>query len=209
MSDKEIKDMLNEIRLETAMAAELMATANVIKKTGIFDPVDRIYGDPDVMNKPTLGQPQQQQQGPGGIGGGAPGGDVGGALHMDSLGGPGDDTTGDVNGTEATTPMSQAPQMDAGIPLQETLRRRIGGAQQTPKLVKLSFMEQYFNMLNESRERAEEDYDEVDYIGKADIVNDGLKKSIEKLQKLSEEFNKRYTDEDEELISENEAFDEE
>ena len=143
------------------------------------------------------------------VGGGAPGGDVGGALHMDSLGGPGDDTTGDVNGTEATTPMSQAPQMDAGIPLQETLRRRIGGAQQTPKSVKLSFMEQYFNMLNESRERAEEDYDEVDYIGKADIVNDGLKKSIEKLQKLSEEFNKRYTDEDEELMSENEAFEEE
>ena len=45
MSDTEIKDMLTEIRLEKAMAAELAATANIIKKTGIFDSVDRIYGD--------------------------------------------------------------------------------------------------------------------------------------------------------------------
>ena len=46
MSDTEIADNLNEIRLEKALAAELQLTQQVIKKTGIFDPTDRIYGDP-------------------------------------------------------------------------------------------------------------------------------------------------------------------
>ena len=208
MSDSEIKDMLNEIRLESAMAAELMATANVIKKTGIFDPVDRIYGDPDVMNKPAMGQQQQQQGGPGGPGGAAGGGEpVGDSLHMDSLGGPGEDTSSPINGQEGAAPMAQAPQMDAGIPLQETLRRRIVGEKKTPASMKMNYMEQYFSMLNESRKRDNDEYEEVDYVGKTNIANDELKKSIEKLQKLSEEFEKRY--EDEELINENEAFENE
>lgn len=207
MSDYEIKDMLNEIRLETAMAAELMSTANIIKKTGIFDPVDRIYGDPDVTNKPQMGQ-GQQQGGAGGAGGtgGAGGGDVGDSLHMDSLGGPGTEG-GPVGGTEATAPMSQAPAMDAGTPLQEVLRRRIAEKPQSSSM-KISFMEQYFNMLNKSQKKADETYDEVDYVGKANVINDKLKESVEKLKKLSEEFDKRYTDEDYELEQENTAFDE-
>ena len=123
MSDTEIKDMLNEVRLEMAMAFELQATANIIKKTGIFDPVDRIYGDPDAMNKPQMGQ--QQQQGPGGPGG--PGGGMGGggpvgdSLHMDSLGAPGEDTSSPIGGETGEAPMAQAPQMDAGTPLQEII----------------------------------------------------------------------------------------
>ena len=207
MSDVEIKDNFNEIRLEMAMAAELASTAQVIKKTGIFDPVDRIYGDPDAMNKPQMGQ-QQQQQGPGGPGGGAMGGggDVGNSLHMDSLGAPGEDTSGTIGGEEASSPMTQAPQMDAGIPLQETLRRRIAGdGNKASKALKMNFMEKYFEMLNESEKHSNDEY-EVDYIGKADIINEGLKKSIEKLQKLSEEFDKRY--QDEELVNESEAFEE-
>jgi hypothetical protein len=207
MSDVEIKDNFNEIRLEMAMAAELASTAQVIKKTGIFDPVDRIYGDPDAMNKPQMGQ-QQQQQGPGGPGGGAMGGggDVGNSLHMDSLGAPGEDTSGTIGGEEASSPMAQAPQMDAGIPLQETLRRRIAGdGNKASKALKMNFMEKYFEMLNESEKHSNDEY-EVDYIGKADIINEGLKKSIEKLQKLSEEFDKRY--QDEELVNESEAFEE-
>lgn len=203
MSDAEIKDMLNEIRLESAMAAELMSTANVIKKTGIFDPVDRIYGDPDAMNKPAMGQQQQGGQGgPGGPMGG--GGDIGGSLHMDSLGAPGEDTSSPINGQEATAPMSQAPEMDAGTPLQEVFRRRIAGDKQPAR--KYHFMEDYFKMLSESQKREDETYDGVDYVGKANIINENLKKSIEKLQKLSEEFEKRY--DEEELIDENTAFDE-
>jgi hypothetical protein len=61
MSDAEIKEMFQEIRFEKAMAAELAATANIIKKTGMFDNVDRIYGDYDAMN----GDQSQQQHGGG------------------------------------------------------------------------------------------------------------------------------------------------
>ena len=61
-------------------------------------------------------------------------------------------------------------------------------------------------MLSESQKREDETYDEVDYVGKTNIINENLKKSIEKLQKLSEEFEKRY--DEEELIDENTAFDE-
>ena len=44
-SDDEIKSDLLEQRMEKAASAELQNTANVIKHTGMFDTVDRIYGD--------------------------------------------------------------------------------------------------------------------------------------------------------------------
>lgn len=46
-SDKDIKDNLEEMRLERALAAELEKTAQIIKRTGLFDSVDNIYGEPD------------------------------------------------------------------------------------------------------------------------------------------------------------------
>ena len=45
-SDKDIKENLEEIRLEKGLAAELDKTAQIIKRTGMFDTVDRIYGEP-------------------------------------------------------------------------------------------------------------------------------------------------------------------
>lgn len=45
-SDKEIKKNLEELRLETALSAELQKTMQIIKKTGLFDSVDNIYGEP-------------------------------------------------------------------------------------------------------------------------------------------------------------------
>lgn len=44
-SDDDIKADLLEQRMERAAAAELANTSNVIKHTGMFDTVDRIYGD--------------------------------------------------------------------------------------------------------------------------------------------------------------------
>ena len=74
LSDNEIKDILGEIRLEKAMAAELQMTPMIIKKTGMFDFVDRVYGDYEAMNNPQQQMPQQDQ----GMGGGLMGG--GGGL---------------------------------------------------------------------------------------------------------------------------------
>jgi hypothetical protein len=46
-SDDDIKQDLLEQRMEKAAAAEIANTSNVIKHTGMFDTVDRIYGDLD------------------------------------------------------------------------------------------------------------------------------------------------------------------
>ena len=208
MSDTEIKDMLNEVRLEMAMAFELQATANVIKKTGIFDPVDRIYGDPDAMNKPQMGQ--QQQQGPGGPGGGAPGGGgpVGDSLHMDSLGAPGEDTSSPIGGETGEAPMAQAPQMDAGTPLQEIISRS-ANINEGKTNARKSFVEQYFKMLTESARASGEIQEEVvDYVGKNNAINEQLSQAVEKLKELSEQFDKQYNDDEiEELAEEDGAFD--
>ncbi len=49
MSDEEIRNDLEQQRLEKAAAAEMEQTAEVIKKTGIFDRVDKLYGDFDAL----------------------------------------------------------------------------------------------------------------------------------------------------------------
>ena len=49
MSDEEIRNDLEQQRLEKAAAAEMEQTAEVIKKTGIFDRVDMLYGDFDAL----------------------------------------------------------------------------------------------------------------------------------------------------------------
>lgn len=112
-SDKEIKDNLEEIRLEKALAAELEKTTQIIKKTGIFDSVDRIYGEPGAEY-----QDEQQMQGDeegmegampgggGGMGGMDMGGDMGDSEGLDSLGGPNEG--GVVPGQEGEVPIDTA-----------------------------------------------------------------------------------------------------
>jgi hypothetical protein len=45
-TDDEIAENLNEIRLEHAIANELKKTDQIINRTGVFDSVDKIYGEP-------------------------------------------------------------------------------------------------------------------------------------------------------------------
>ena len=196
MNDSDIKDMFNEIRLESAMAAELANTASVIKKTGIFDPVDRIYGDPDAMNKPQMGQ-QQQQGGPGGPGGGSFGGGegVGSSLHMDSLGAPGEDTSSSIGGESAAAPMSNAPAVDSGNVLQETLSR-FAGIHESKNSQPKTIAAQYFDMLNEVAKRNSGEPEVVDYVGKSASISEQLKKSIATLEELSVKFDEIFKDDE-------------
>ena len=80
MSEEEIKQDLLEQRIEKAAAAELAQTAMIIKRTGLYDTVDNIYGDPTVMEKIKNGED---------IGGGAEAGAEGGAGGGGSFGGGG------------------------------------------------------------------------------------------------------------------------
>jgi hypothetical protein len=152
MSDSEIKDMLNEIRLEKAMAAELAATANIIKKTGIFDSVDRIYGDYEAMNNPQAqqAQPEGEDEGFGGGGGGFGGGDLGGDMDMD-LGEPGASEDGDLGGDMASTDMNNAPDADAGEPLMENKLKNVLIKNKNSRRINevKSFTQRYFEMLAE------------------------------------------------------------
>lgn len=103
-SDKDIKENFEEIRLEKGIAAELEKTAQIIKRTGIFDIVDRMYGEPGAEY-----QDDQQMGGPdGGMGGGMPGGGSGGfGGGLDDLGMPGGNDEGDLMGEEGAEPTTE------------------------------------------------------------------------------------------------------
>lgn len=155
LSDNEIKDILGEIRLEKAMAAELQATPMIIKKTGMFDAVDNIYGDYEAMNNPQQQQPQQDQGmgglmgGSGGLGGSL-GGDLGGGLGGDmDLDGTPDSMEG--GGATGSTDMGSAPAASSGQPLQER------------KSVK-SVIDQYLDMLTEKQKEREDDSTDGAYV---------------------------------------------
>lgn len=117
-SDKDIKENFEEIRLEKGIAAELEKTTQIIKKTGIFDTVDRIYGEPGAEymddQQGGMGDAQGGDMGGGGgmapppdMGGGDMGGDIGGDLE--GLGAPGANDQGDISGQEGTVPTQDMP----------------------------------------------------------------------------------------------------
>lgn len=196
MSDAEIKEMFLEIRFEKAMAAELAATANIIKKTGMFDNVDRIYGDYEAMNGG--GQAQQQGEGEedglggsggGGLGGGI-GGDLGGDMDMD-LGEPGAEEGGDLGGEAGETDMGGAPAADGGEPLMENRKRRrpvLTENKSKKHLITKSFTERYFDMLAEHSKKTEEIVEEiVDFNGKNATMEDRIRQVCSTIDNLINE----------------------
>lgn len=104
-SEKDWKNNLEEIRLEKALAKELEKTDQIIQRSGLFDIVDRIYGEPGAKYA------EGQQGGEGGDPmGGGPGGGGGGGFGggLDSLGDMGGDMPeGDVGGMEGEMPASE------------------------------------------------------------------------------------------------------
>ena len=122
MTDKEIADNLNEIRLEKALAAELAKTEQIIQRTGLFDTVDNIYGEIGAEYQQAAageGAMGGDAMGGGGFGGGL-GGGLGGDLGgVDDMGMPGDDGLGDIGGMEGMTDMGTAPEADAGTATME------------------------------------------------------------------------------------------
>lgn len=209
-SDKEIKDNLEEIRLEKALAAELEKTSQIIKRTGVFDIVDRMYGEPDAQY-----QDDAQQQGDGGMGdtggGGMPpmggGGDFGSGL--DDLGAPGGDENGDLAGAEGAEPTSDmgggsdtmggsdigaAP--SEGMPTEslrkknpliteETKKKKYNKAlKESEKRTDILFS-QYLKHLDEEqkKKRNEVSVEKADVYDKSLLINEEFNKMIEGLDK--------------------------
>ncbi len=187
MSDGEISDMLNEIRLEKAMVAELQATPNIIKKTGIFDKTDRIYGDYAAMMAMENGQmPQQQgEDDSAGTSGGAGGeGFDGGSLNMDSLGGGGED----VSGTDVSSDMSSAPSLDTGgqAPTGQQISENI-------RRMKKSAIDEYLERIGGIRQEKETAYD---FELKSKTINEEVKSIFDNLSSVLDD-NEEDDDDDE------------
>ena len=84
-SDEEIKLDLQQQRIEMAVGAELTNTATIITHTGIFDNIDKLYGNP-ASGATAGGAAPSSPPPPGGGGGFGGGGDLGGG--MEDLGAP-------------------------------------------------------------------------------------------------------------------------
>lgn len=76
-SDAEITQNLLELRMENAIATELKKTNQIIKRTGLFDDIDNLYGEPNAEY--VSSEMDEGDGGLGGVSGGAPsmGSDVG------------------------------------------------------------------------------------------------------------------------------------
>lgn len=206
-SEKEIKDNLEEIRLEKGISAELEKTSQIIKRTGLFDTVDRMYGEPGAEY-----QDDMQQQGNPMEGGGAPmggGGPIGGddfGSGLDDLGMPGGDEEGDISGLEGSEPTSEMggePSQEGGgtpmesvnnnKPLITELRRNSYKKSLRDSEIKVNMLfSKYLKHLNDLNENKKQEIsiEKADIYDKSLLINEEFNKMIEGLEKkLNEEKN--------------------
>lgn len=183
MTDTEIAEMLDEMRVEAALAIELQKTYEIIKQTHMFDRMDRIYGEPGAKYSPGL---PGEEGGPlGGGGGGAP---MMGSADLDDglgdLGEPGADTSGDIGGDEGGADLGG---MDANAPA--PLNEKSIGK-------KLMILEQYSEQLrkNDSDDR----FDAIPIINKALRINESVEKM---LSGMNSEYKSSNSDELDQAIS--------
>ena len=190
-SEKDIKENFEEIRLEKGIAAELEKTTQIIKKTGIFDKVDRIYGEPGAEYMDDQ-QQQGDEMGGGDMGGGAPpmgggGADLGGDL--DALGAPGGDEGGDISGMEGSMPTGDMGAggdtgMDEQPPMESALNKK-------PLIVEDAdaVFESYLNKLSEHKIPEKETKFERAKVYDSDslLINEEFDKMINALGKFVNE----------------------
>ena len=183
-SDKDIQNNLEEIRLEKAIAAELEKTTQIIKKTGIFDIVDKMYGEPGAEYV----DDQQQGQGEDPMGGGAMGGggagmppdmgmDMGAEGEIDELGAPGAESEGDIAGAEGEVPITDEGGADTSQPMESFKRKK-------PLLTEEKKIDKFF--LDRFTNRNETLFERVEILDKNLLINeefDSLIKSLDEIKK--------------------------
>lgn len=153
LTDTEIANLLNEIRLESALATELQRTPEIIKQTHLFDKVDRIFGEPGAKYSANPPGEEGGLGGPGGGGtpmmGGGFGDDIGG------LGEPGEDMEGDIGGEEGGADM-EGMDSEGPAPLNESHDGMLDIENVKKMVAKGQFYNAYVkNVLNESGEAPE------------------------------------------------------
>lgn len=178
-TDAEIADILNQIRLESAIANELQLTSQIIKNTGLFKQVDRIYGEPGAKYNFNAMEGDGIGGGPmGGGGGGMPPMDGGFGDDMGDLGGP-DDEGGDISGDEGSEDLGD---MGGGAPLQEVKMSRglIRGNKYTNEDVFKAYEMQVLT-------NKEPHYERPQIIDKGLMINEELMSKLNELEKISKD----------------------
>lgn len=205
-SEKEIADNLEELRLETALAAELQQTNQIIKRTGLFDKVDNIYGEPGAEYGSGGGEAEEGEGGMPGGGGGGGAAAFGGDMDM------GDMPEGeDMEGGEGDMPMDQAadeagagegsPEVGGGgdMPMlsEALLNKQLTKLNERKKSLEemsLDRSKRITDMLlakmNEGKEK-EETLNNVPLYDKSFFVN----KELDNMSKLLEDYLRQHTDE--------------
>lgn len=153
-SDDEIKQDLLEQRMEKAAAAELANSANVIKHTGMFDVVDRIYGDYKLalQGGAVGGDAEGDAEGDAGGGGGGLGGSFGGGglggedLDFGDAEEGEDEAATEAGGLEGAADELGSAEEDVAEPAEETVAERL-------KKVDRLLTEQKLNLSKKLEER--------------------------------------------------------
>jgi len=195
-SDDEIKQDLLEQRMEKAAAAEMEQTSAVIKHTGTFDEVDRIYGDINVAKDgaPSEGEGEGGDEeggfggGGGGFGGGGGGLDFGegGDEEGDEEGGFGEDAGGEDAGGDFGEEPADAAATEESIKRAEKLITE--GKSKINKTVS-KYQENYFNKLVSSIKPDEKGVmnERVKITDKNMKINETINDMIKGIDKLIDE----------------------
>lgn len=202
-SDKEIKQNLEELRLETALSTELQKTMQIIKKTGLFDGVDNIYGEPgaEYSEQGMEGEDGNDMGGGPAGGGGAPigGGDL-------DFGDEGEDM-GEEMGTEGEMGMDMAAQEngatdlpqggnEGNVPepnladsLMRNIQRNVLNEKKRIKDDIIKRSEHYSKLLTEKllkQEKEKKQFKNVEIYDKAFFLNEEMNNLKGQLEKMNE-----------------------
>jgi len=199
MSDDDIKEDLLQQRMEKAAAAELLNTASVIKHTGVFDVVDRIYGDMEQAMKG--GTPEGEGPEGGDAGGSGGGGGLGGSFGGGGLSPVDMDFDEDNGDNDTEAPDENADNTEGGTepnpddmtditPTNEMLeilkkKRQLLKENQAKRIKRNTNI--YFNRLVESISKGGSDKKivEVAHIEKKnELINESLNKMVGNINKL-------------------------
>ena len=166
MSEEEIRSDLEQQRLEKAAAAEMEQTATIIKKTGIFDRVDKLYGDFSTLigDVPTEGGDEEGE-------------DTGG-----DLGGFGTDTGGDLGGLGTDTGGTEPVPTEESIKKKDNLLLEQGRRRYEEKVNK--YQRIYLNRLMESLDKDERVFNLDEVEKDTEILNSKISDMAKEIDNL-------------------------
>ena len=174
MSDEDIRTDLEQQRLEKAASAEMEQTANIIKKTGLFDRVDKLYGDFDTLVSGGDAGGEEGAEMGGGDDGGGFGGDAGGGFGADLESAASTEAGGEAAAAETATAVESTNKKE-NLLMEEDRRKYV---EKTKK-----YQGMFMKRLTESLEKKEHNYN-------LDSVEKGTKKVNKNIEDMTKEIDK-------------------